>query len=97
MNFRLKWLIAAFKFSVLRLLGYLFHTWINDLGVRVFTHFKDFKQFKSVLIQSIKARDEGKDYIVVDEAPKQPTKPVNTDKVAHIHNHKRKPKKKVKK
>lgn len=88
---RLTWLIAAFKFTILKGLHYVFFPWMNDMGVRVFTHFRSHKEFTEVLAMSLQARKEGKSYISIDK-PKE-DKPEDSSNIKHLHNHKRKSKK----
>ena len=91
MNLRLEYIKATFKFRFLKALSCLFYPWMNDLGVRVYTHFRSYEEFKRIYPQALTARETGKDYIEVEKQPEP--KPQDTSKIAHLKNHKRKPKK----
>ena len=91
MAYKLAYVAAMFKFRFLKALTYLFYPWMNDLGVRIYTHFRTFETFKEVYIQAKHARETGQDYIEVEK--KDPPKPQDTSKIKHLKNHKRKAKK----
>lgn len=86
---------AKFKSAILIAISRLFYPWINDLSVRVYSHFKDPQEFKFVLMKALEARAQGKNHIdvPVPTQPKAPAQPEDPKNVHRLENYKRKPKK----
>ncbi len=84
------------KWICLRIIGFIFHPWTSDMGVRVIQHYPSYGAFAQIYPEAIKANQQGLKYIVVKTAPD----PVATNipsKVVDMRNFKRKPKRTPKK
>lgn len=77
---------AKVKCTILRAIGWLFHSWISDLAVRIYQHYPKEHEFFYVYRRSLQARAQGKDFVVITQEELTPVSP-DPSKIVNFSNY----------